>query len=175
VDGPNEDLDKLAAILVGAVSSARSRVLIMTPYFLPSRELIGTLQTAALRGVEVNVVLPSKNDVRMVHWATRNMLWELLKRGIRVYYQPPPFVHSKLLIVDDHYAQIGSFNIDPRSLRLNFELAIEIYDMEVAEGLASYVLEKIERSREISLTDVDSRAIPIRIRDALAWLFTPYL
>jgi cardiolipin synthase len=175
VEGPNEDLDKLSMILVGAVSVARYRVLIMTPYFLPSRELIAALQTAALRGIEVDIILPGKNNLPFVHWASRNMLWQLLQKGIRVYYQPPPFVHTKLFIVDDQYVQIGSANIDPRSLRLNFEMAMEICDSEVVKICVSHIRERISLSREISLKEVDTRPLPARVRDALAWLFTPYL
>jgi cardiolipin synthase len=175
VEGPNEDWDKLASILLGAVSAASRRVTIMTPYFIPSREMIGAMVAAALRGVEVQVVLPGKNNLPLVHWASRNMLWEFLQRGIRVYYQPPPFVHTKLFIVDDHYVQIGSANIDPRSLRLNFELAIEVFDRPFAACLTSHVEGCIGRAREISLEEVDRRPLPIRTRDALAWLFTPYL
>lgn len=174
-EGPNEDWDKLAAILMGAVSAARKRVTVMTPYFLPSRELIGGMVAAALRGVEVRVILPGKNNLPLVHWASRNMLWEFLQRGIRVYYQPPPFVHAKLFMVDDHYVQIGSANIDPRSLRLNFELAVEVFDRAFAASLGSFVDASIDKAREVSLAEVDSRPFPIRVRDALAWLFTPYL
>lgn len=175
VDGPNEDLDKLATILVGTIAVARRQVSIMTPYFLPSRELISALQAAALRGVEVNVVLPEKNNLPFVHWASTNMLWELLQRGVRCYYQPPPFVHTKLFLVDDLYAQIGSANIDPRSLRLNFEMAVEIYDRRVAGALSAFVDERLKDSREITLQEVDARPLWIRTRDALAWLFSPYL
>ena len=175
VDGPNEHHDKLSTILFGAVSNARHRVSIMTPYFLPSRELIAALQNAALRGVEVDILLPAKNNLPYMQWATSKMLWELLERGVRIFYQPPPFIHSKLLIIDDHYAQVGSANIDPRSLRLNFELAVEIYDHTVEEILVPYFEENLARSREISLKEVDSRSIPVRTRDALVWLFSPYL
>lgn len=175
VEGPNEDFYKLAMILLGAVSAARRRVTIMTPYFLPSRELSGALQAAALRGVEVEVILPSKNNLPYVQWATRNTLWELLQLGIRVFLQPPPFVHSKLFIVDDHYCHIGSANIDPRSLRLNFEIVVEVYGRAFAEEVALHVRKRIHKSREVTLEEVDNRALPGRIRDALAWLFTPYL
>jgi len=175
VDGPNEDLDKLSTILVGAVSAARQRISIMTPYFLPPRELIAALQSAALRGVEVTILLPAKNNLPFVHWATRNMLWELLERGIRVFYQPPPFVHTKLFVVDDQYVLIGSANIDPRSLRLNFELAVEVFNTEFAKILIEHIQRSIERSLEVSLKYLDSRQLPLRVRDALAWLFSPYL
>jgi cardiolipin synthase len=175
VDGPNEHHGMLSTILFGAVSTAQHRIWIMTPYFLPSRELIAAFQNAALKGVEVNILLPGKNNLPYMQWATSKMLWELLEKGVRIFYQPPPFVHSKLLIIDDHYAQIGSANIDPRSLRLNFELAVEIYDHTVTEILAPYFQENLARSREISLKEVDSRSIPVRARDALVWLFSPYL
>jgi len=175
VDGPNETLDKLDTILVGAVSSARKRVLIMTPYFLPSRALIAALQTAALRGVAVWVILPARNNLPVVHWATKNMLRELVQLGVRIFYQPPPFVHSKLFVVDGRYAQIGSPNIDPRSLRLNFELALEVFDPEVAAKLAAHIEAVLGVSREIDLTTLENRPLAIKIRDALAWLFTPYL
>ncbi len=175
VDGPNEHQGKLSTILFGAASTARHRIWIMTPYFLPSRDLIAAFTNAALRGVEVIILLPGKNNLPYMQWATSKMLWELLEKGVRVFYQPPPFVHSKLFIVDDHYAQIGSANIDPRSLRLNFELAIEIYDHTVTEILAPYFSENLARSREITLMEVDARSIPVRARDALVWLFSPYL
>jgi cardiolipin synthase len=174
-EGPNEDIDKLSIILAGAVSSAKHRVSIMTPYFLPPREIISALQVAALRQVEVEVILPAKNNLPFVHWATRKMLWELLHKGVRVYYQPPPFVHSKLFIVDDHYAQIGSANFDPRSLRLNFELVLEVYDKDTAGALAAHVERCRDRSREISLEEMDKRSMVLRMRDATAWLFSSYL
>jgi len=175
VDGPNEDIDKLSTILMGAVSAAQSHISIMTPYFLPSRELIGALQAAALRGVGVTIILPSKNNLPFVHWAMRNMLWELLVWDIRVFYQPPPFVHTKLFVVDNHYAQVGSANIDPRSLRLNFELAVEVFDRGFVDILTDHIQRCRKQSTEVSLKDCDSRGLPARIRDALAWLFSPYL
>ncbi|MDD3081018.1 MAG: cardiolipin synthase [Desulfobacterales bacterium] len=175
IDGPDEDLDKLIAILVGAVSAARKSVRIMTPYFLPPRPLIAALQSAALRGVDVTVILPEKSNLPFVQWATENMLWEPLQRGVRICYQPPPFAHSKLFIVDDIYSQIGSANIDPRSLRLNFEIAVEVYDHSFSGVLTRHFDAVRHRSREIRFEDVESRTLPIRIRDSLAWLFTPYL
>ena len=174
-DGPNEDLDRLALVLLAAVSAAQRRVAIMTPYFLPARELLGALQAAALRGVEVSILLPGKNNLPFVHWATRNMLWELLQHGVGVRYQPPPFVHSKFMLVDDDYAQIGSANLDPRSLRLNFELNVEVFDTAFNATLASHFQAAWERSREVAPTEISQRRLAVRTRDALCWLFSPYL
>ncbi len=174
-DGPGEDIDKLIAVLTGAVSAARDRVLVMTPYFLPPRELIGAMVAASLRGVDVTVILPEKNNLPAVHWATQRMLWELLRWGVRVYYQPGDFAHSKILIIDEDYAQIGSANIDPRSLRLNFELAVEIIDRDFVSRLASHCLSVKSRSWEITNEQLERQSVPVRLRNSLAWLFSPYL
>jgi cardiolipin synthase len=174
-EGPDEDMDTLSMILLGAVSSARQSICIMTPYFIPPRGLLAALQAAALRGVDVTIILPSKNDLYFVHWATRNLLWELLQRDIHVYYQPSPFVHTKLVLIDNHYSQIGSANIDPRSLRLNFEFNVEIYDKTFGATIAAHFDTIKEKSRGISLKEVDDRKFLIRIRDSLAWLLSPYL
>jgi cardiolipin synthase len=174
-EGPNEDFNTLATILVGAISSARQRAIIVTPYFLPSREMIGALQSAALRGVAVSVIMPEKNNLPFVQWATTNMLWEIVEYGANAYYQPPPFDHTKLFVIDNLYAQVGSANLDPRSLRLNFELNVEVFDRSLVQRMADYA-ESIQRgSRKISLHELDSRSVPVRTRDALAWLFSPYL
>lgn len=174
-DGPTEDSDRLAALLVAAVSSARRRVLIMTPYFLPSRELVGALQSAALRGLDVSVVLPARNNLPYVHWAARHGLHELLTRSVKIYYQPPPFSHTKLFVIDDAYAVIGSANIDPRSLRLNFELGVEVYDAALVKRFAGHIVDTLARSRRYTSEDDRNRSLPGRIRDSFAWLFSPYL
>jgi cardiolipin synthase len=174
-DGPAVRFDRLQELLTGAIASARRRVAIMTPYFVPPRELISPLLAAALAGVDVAVILPERNNLPYVHRATRHMLWELLERGVNVYYQPPPFVHSKLFYVDDHYAQIGSANFDSRSLRLNFEMNVEVYDRDTVTELAT-TFEKVRaRSRCVTLAEVDGRPFLTRTVDGIAWLFSPYL
>ncbi|MCU0599844.1 MAG: cardiolipin synthase [Desulfobacterales bacterium] len=174
-DGPNEDIHKLSTILIGAVASAHERIWIMTPYFLPSAEMVSALQTAALRGIEVNIVLPSRNNLPFIKWAAQHMMYDLLYWGVRIFFQPPPFVHSKLFVIDDHYAQIGSANIDSRSLRLNFELTVEIYDPSVAQTLSAHIKKCALHSKELTLRDIEQRPILIKTRDALTWLFSPYL
>ena len=174
-DGPEEDLDRLGELLIGAIGSAQHQVSIMTPYFLPPRELIATVQVAALRGVDVAVILPAQNNLPYVHRATRRMLLDLLQRNVRIYYQPPPFVHSKLLVVDGHYALIGSANIDTRSLRLNFELTVEVYDSSFADELCRHFQAVRARSSAVTLEDVSRLPLATRLIDSVAWLFSPYL
>jgi cardiolipin synthase len=174
-DGPDEQMGKLYMILSGVISSAQQSIRIMTPYFLPPRGIMTALQTATLRGVHVEIILPEKNDIRFVHWATRNMLWELLEYNAHIYYQPAPFAHTKLILVDDQYIQVGSANLDSRSLRLNFELNVEIYDQGLACRLKDYFQELKSRCRQVTLKEMDSRPLLLRLRDAFAWLFSSYL
>jgi cardiolipin synthase len=175
VDEPSENIDRLATTLVGAVTAASKRIVIATPYFLPSRELMSALQAAALRDVQVTILLPSKNDNRLVHWATYNLLRQLLQFDVKVYYQPPPFVHTKLFIIDDQLVFFGSANIDPRSLRLNFELNVEAYDRNLVNRLMNYINGQIQISTLYTLDDDAARSLAVRVRDAAAWLFSPYL
>ena len=174
-DGPDSRLDRLTTLLTGAIAGARQRIAIMTPYFVPPRELVAPLQAAALAGTDVALILPARNNLPYVHRATRHMLWELLERGVHVYYQPAPFVHSKLFYVDDYYAQIGSANFDARSLRLNFEMNVEVYDRATVTRLASHFEAVRARSLRITLPQVDGRSAVTKAVDGLAWLFSPYL
>lgn len=174
-DGPDESLDHLAMTLNGVFASARYEIAIMMPYFLPNREMLAVLQTATLRGVRVRIILPERSNLRILDWATRNMLWELLIWNVDIYYKPPPFAHSKLIVVDDHYVLGGSANLDPRSLRLNFELGVEMFDRELAARVTAHMDTVMAESRPVELAELDNRPLTARARDALCWLFSSYL
>lgn len=174
-DGPDEDLDRLTLLFIAALSQARRSVRIMTPYFLPPRELVSAIQGAAIRGIDVMLVLPSDNNLPFVHYATQNMLWELLFKGVRVVYQAPPFHHGKLLVIDEGYAIIGSSNWDARSLRLNFELEVEVYGEAFAKQMHALIDQAANQGEEVSLEQLDGRGFFTRLRDSICWLFSPYL
>ena len=174
-DGPDREFRKLEWIVMGALSSARRRVRIMTPYFIPDRPMIVALTTAALRGVEITLVLPGHTNLPFVTWASRASYWELLKHGIRIFEQPAPFSHTKLFQVDDCWTLIGSANLDTRSLRLNFELNLSVFDLSFSAAISHYFDQALTDSRLITLDEVDGRPLAIRLRDGLARLFSPYL
>jgi cardiolipin synthase len=174
-DGPDEDFEKLRWTLLGALAVARESVQIVTPYFLPDSGVITALNLAALRGVRVDLVLPAKGNLRVVEWASRAMWWQVLLRGCRVWVTPPPFDHSKLMIVDGCWVLLGSANWDARSLRLNFEYNLECYDVELARQLGAMVEAKRKAARRVTLEEMDGRTLPVRLRDGLARLASPYL
>ena len=150
-------------------------MLIVTPYFLPDAGLITALNVTALRGVTVDIVLPERNNLWLVQWASTALLWQVLERGCRVWLSPPPFDHSKLMVVDGTWVLIGSANWDPRSLRLNFEFNLECYDSELAGLLEGMARAKIRHARRLTLEEVDSRGLVVKLRDGLARLLSPYL
>lgn len=174
-DGPDADLDNIPEVILGALSVARRRVVIITPYFLPDETLLRALQVAAQRGVRVDVVLPARSNIRLMDWAVMPQLPGLLRKGCQVHFSPPPFDHTKLLVVDGQWSLIGSTNWDARSLRLNFEYNLECYDEGLAEQLERLAEKRIARSREVTLEELRQRPLPLRLRDGLARLGTPYL
>lgn len=174
-DGPDGDLEVTRTVILAAIASARESIRIVTPYFLPDAGLIAALGVAALRGVRVDVVLPSQVNVPVVQWAATAQLWQVLRPGCRVHLTPLPFDHSKMLVVDRKWALIGSSNWDPRSLRLNFELDVELYCAACAAALDDLVGARIAAAREVSLEEVDARALPVKVLHGLARLLSPYL
>ena len=174
-DGPDVDFEKLRWTLLAALAGAQTSVQILTPYFLPDTALISTLNLAALRGVRVDIILPARNNLPYVHWASRAMWWQVLKRGCHLWLTPPPFDHSKLMIVDGHWVLLGSANWDARSLRLNFELNVECYGREFAQEMEKVIENKLRGAREVTLAEADGRSLPVKLRDAAARLFSPYL
>ena len=174
-DGPDQDFEKARWALLAALAEAQNSIQIVTPYFLPDVGLVSALNLAALRDVRVDIILPAKSNLPYVHWASRAMWWQVLEHGCHIWLTPPPFDHSKLMIVDGFWALVGSANWDARSLRLNFELNVECYGRELAGELGALIGKKLADAREVTLEEVDSRPLPGRLRDAIARLFSPYL
>jgi cardiolipin synthase len=171
--GPDNDVEKIEFAMMQAVSIATRSVRIMTPYFLPDERLLTVLAMAAIRGVEIDVVMPLASNQKPVDWARDANNGPLLDAGVRLWLARPPFNHSKLMVVDRTWSLIGSSNLDVRSLRLNFELNVEVYDAPSADMLDDV----IQAHRQIRLThhDLDRRSFPIRLRDSAARLMLPYL
>ena len=174
-DGPDREFRKLNQIILGALSCAKRSVCIMTPYFVPDRTLIAALITTALRGVPVVIVLPGKNNLPFVHWAGRAILDELLANDVQVFYQPPPFVHTKLFLIDGVWSLIGSTNLDSRSLRLNFELNLSVFCENFGKEMQILFENARQQSMEVKREELNKRSLPVKLLDNFARLFSPYL
>ncbi len=174
-DGPDKQFSSVGWILESALATAQEKVLIATPYFLPDLGLIAALAQAALRGVEVRILIPERSNYRVVGWAAMAQLRPLIEHGCKVHLTPPPFDHVKLTVIDGYWALIGSSNWDTRSFRLNFELNCEVYDASFAGRVEAILEDRIAAARPLTREAVARRPLALRLRDRAAWLMSPYL
>lgn len=180
MDGPGNDDDLIINLLCGVFSSAKKEITIVNPYFLPTREIISALMSAVTRGVRVRVILPEKLDHNFVAWAGDHILPGLINGGIKIYKQPRPFAHTKLVLIDDIYTFLGSTNFDPRSLKLNFELNLEVFSLQLNSYLGFFIESIVANSKEISALEFENAKHPFlgllkKLRNAGMWIFSPYL
>jgi len=171
--GPNQDIEKIELLTLAAIGCARASIQIMTPYFLPDDRLITALALAAMRGIEVDIVLPEHSNHPTVDWAMHAQIGPLLSAGCRVWTHAPPFDHSKLMAVDASWCFVGSSNWDMRSFRLNFEINLEIYGSAVVREIGATIAAK--RTTRLTSADLARRPVLIRLRDSGARLMLPYL
>lgn len=173
--GPDTDIYKIETLVGAALSVARRRVRIVTPYFLPDQRLQFAIAQACLRGVEVEIVIPQHCDYVFLDWAMRAHLRFFKGIAARVHATPAPFDHSKLVTMDGAWSLIGSSNWDTRSFRLNFEFDMECYDGAFTAELDAIIDAKIARATGLDLETLAAAPIPVRLRDAAARLLIPYL
>jgi cardiolipin synthase len=169
--GPDEDMERVEFVALHAISCARKSIRVVTPYFLPPDPLTMSLGLAALRGVTVDIILPEHSNHPVLDWARRVPLRPLIEAGCRVSLTTGPFDHSKLMVIDDAWALIGSANWDTRSFRLNFELNVELHDPAFAGRLAAVA----PPTRRLALAELDADSLPVRLRNSAARLLQPYL
>jgi cardiolipin synthase len=173
--GPDRNISSNHTIIMGALAVARERVRIASPYFIPDLQLVGALTVAARRGIEVDVVIPSANNLPLVDHAMTAQLDQVVVAGCRVWRAEGMFDHSKLMAVDGQWAYVGSSNLDSRSLRLNFELDLEVYDPVLAGAVEARIDAQIAHSRAETMQTLKARPFPVRVRNRAVWLASPYL
>jgi cardiolipin synthase len=173
--GPDATLASTHNMLLGALAVAQTHVRMQSPYLLPDVALIAALSTTARRGVIVDIVVPGANNLKLVNAAMMAQIDQLIETGCRVWRASGTFDHSKLFTVDGGWSYIGSSNIDPRSLRLNFELDLEVYDRGIAKEIETKVDDIIAHAERITLRTVRRDPFWMRLRNKVVWLASPYL
>jgi cardiolipin synthase len=174
-DGPDENYDRLRSVYLAAIARAQKCIRIVTPYFVPDETIMEALIIAAKSNVQVQIVVPSKNNLMMVQWASQVPLTDLHIQGCEIYESDPPFDHSKLFLVDDQDSFIGSANWDARSFVLNFECAIHCKDADFSKHMHALVDQKIRKSQRFESPYSSFRYSPKRLRDLSAHLIKGYL
>lgn len=173
--GPDMSRNTIRWTFLAGLSEARQRIRIVTPYFLPDSDLITALSLAAMRGVTVDIVLPQKNNLFYMAWASRALLDELAASGCQIWMTDGPFDHAKMMTVDGVWASIGSANWDPRSLRLNFEFNLECFSPDFVGSLEEIIDQKIANAKQETISTLRNRPISLKLRDNAARLLSPYL
>ncbi len=173
--GPAGELGTCSMMFSQAINSAEKRLWIASPYFVPDEQNVRALQLAALRGVDVRILIPEKTDSLLVHWASFTFLEELERTGVRFYRYTGGMFHEKVVLVDDRLALVGSANTDNRSFYLNFELTLLVADPGFADETEAMLKKDFENSHEADRDELERRGILFRIAARLSRLLAPSL
>ncbi|HUH86422.1 MAG TPA: cardiolipin synthase [Pusillimonas sp.] len=173
--GPDRSILSTHNMLLGAFAVAQKNIRIQSPYFLPDVALLGAINTAARRGIQVDIVIPGQNNLRLVNYAMTAQLDQVIRNGCRVWRTRGTFDHSKLITIDGAWSYVGSSNLDPRSLRLNFELDVEIYSRAMARDLEERIDTEIGSADAVTLETLAAIPFLKRLRNKIIWLASPYL
>lgn len=173
--GPTDRWGNAQMIFIKAISGARRRIFIQTPYFLPSDALLSSLECAALSGVDIRIMLPLKSDSTVLDYASRSFIEECLLAGIKVCLYKPGMLHGKLLLIDDDFVTLGSTNFDYRSFEHNFEENILLYSRAVNDYVASLFLADQRESQLLKLSEWNRRPRIHKVRESICRLLSPIL
>jgi len=173
--GPADHLETCGLMFVQVINDARERVWIASPYFVPDLQILSALKLAALRGVDVRILIPEKPDHRTVYLASFSFYQNTLPVGIKLYRYTAGFMHQKVFLVDSACAAVGTANLDNRSFRLNFEITILNFDTLFVQGVANMLSEDFSRSRPVKLEDYTRRPFFFKLASRSARLLAPIL
>jgi cardiolipin synthase len=162
-------------LLFAAVSAAQRSVCVITPYFVPDSAITLALQSAAYRGVRVQIIIPSRNDQPVTLWVARSYYQELTRAGVEIYEYDSGMLHSKVVVADESWALVGSANMDERSFRLNFELTTILYDAGLARELYADFAMLRAKSRRVRADKAKTWSFAESIKIGLARMASPLL
>ena len=175
ISGPDMHWESIMQAYCLAISNAKKYIYIQTPYFLPNESIMNAIESAALSGVEVKLMIPYRSDEKMSYEASMSYMGSILKAGVEVYQYTKGFIHSKTLVIDDEIAIIGSANIDLRSFEQNFEVSAFIYDDTHSKHLKELFMSDMKVSKKLSYFKWSNRPRYRKFIQALARLLSPIL
>ena len=172
--GPEFKHPPIRNVYVKMINNAKKTIKIMTPYIALDNELLTSLVIAARSGVEVSIIIPGVPDKKSIYTITKSFIEDLLEVGIKVYKYTPGFCHAKILMIDDMLASCGSYNLDNRSAKINFEVTTLLY-LQGVDKLVQDFNKDLEESEQIHLEQWQKRGLIIRLYEGLLNLFSPLI
>lgn len=173
--GPADPFETCTLFFLNCINNARRRIWITSPYFVPDFQVVNALQLAALRGVDVRIIIPEKSDHRLIRLAAYSYLVQASRAGIGIYRYQPGFMHQKLVLVDDRYAAIGTANLDNRSMRLNFEITALSTGADFVRQVQDMLREDLKSCRRMTDRDYRDRSLLFRLTCRAVRLLAPLL
>jgi len=173
--GPADDSETGTLFFLHCIHSAQRRIWLTTPYFVPTPSVLDALKAAALRGVEIKVIIPLRWDLFIMYLAAYSYLPEAAASGIEIFRYQDGHPHQKVMLIDDHTSWIGSSNLDARSMQLNFEGNLVVFDRDFAGRVEQMLLHDFDRSRPMSIDDYDRRSFFFKLGVKIARLFETIL
>jgi cardiolipin synthase len=175
MSGPGVDQAANLRVIAQAIANARERVVLTTPYFVADTPLVLALEGAAMRGCEVTLILPARNDSWLVEYASRWFYDDLARAGVRIVQYTGGLLHTKSVTVDDSVALFGTVNLDIRSMSLNFELMVAIYDAAFTRELLALQRGYAAQGQTLVLAEWERRPTIERLKEGLAFMAAPLL
>ena len=173
VSGPDSDWSSIMQAYFTAITTAEHYIYITTPYFMPNESILTALKTAALSGVDVKLILPSKSDITTHLYGSMSYVEELIRAGVHVYLYKKGFNHGKVMMVDGLFTTIGTANMDSRSFDKNFEVNALIYDEQTVRHMEESYLEDLKNSKAVVLSDFIKRSSATKFKESLARVLGP--
>jgi cardiolipin synthase len=173
--GPADTFETCALFFLTAINGAKERIWIASPYFVPDEAIMYALQLAAIRGVDVRILLPNDPDHKLVYLASFSYLQNAEKAGVKIYRYLPGFMHQKVVLVDQEYSAVGTANLDNRSFRLNFEIMMLFEDPDLNRDVAAMLEKDFKNSRLVPATDYTDRNFLFRLGVQCSRLTAPIL
>ncbi len=173
--GPDTDWASIMQAFFAAITSATKRVWITSPYFIPNEPVLTALKTAALSGIDVQIIFPHQPDSVIVHAASMSYMKEVLEAGVKVHLYSKGFIHAKTLLVDDVFSSVGTANMDYRSFDQNYEINAMVYSESFTTLLEKQFLEDVEQCMPLQLNRWEQRPIRTKLLESVARLLAPLL
>ncbi|MEP2777153.1 MAG: cardiolipin synthase [Luteolibacter sp.] len=171
--GPADLRETCGMFFLAAINSAKERLWIATPYFVPDQQILSALKLAKLRGVDVRIIVPDLNDSTLVEYSSYAYLDEIRKAGIAAYRFQDGFLHQKTMLIDNDFACVGSANMDNRSFRLNFEIILAVRDETFASSVRTMFEMDFANSGKIPTDEYTSKPFHIRLMSRISRLLAP--